>query len=192
MKTENSVIDPTNDSGLKTIPANEWNSIIDSFYVRFCTGEARDEASTFEAPKHNNLLIRLHEFSTVIEANRAMKAGDIGRLLLMWKKWSLMSQSLKGIHNYSSYLPRLVLLVTQFLPPSPAKLIRHSLLISPSGRKNHFVAKDYYLELQNYWLKFLFNQTGVGTRIERLKNLYSMNTHLVRPSGLLIFKLIKC
>ncbi|POW07303.1 hypothetical protein PSTT_08357 [Puccinia striiformis] len=76
----------------------EWNRIIEEFYNRFCTAEARakaDELSTPSepdelpeaSPRLNNTLLRLHEFSTVVEANRAMKAGDIGRLMIVWKMW---------------------------------------------------------------------------------------------------------
>ncbi|OAV85065.1 hypothetical protein PTTG_30822, partial [Puccinia triticina 1-1 BBBD Race 1] len=157
---------------------DRWNTIIEEFYTQHCTGDAQNKAAQLKSPKLHNILIRLQEFSTVIEANRAMKAGDIGRLLIIWKTWSVMSQSLKGLRNYSTYLPQLVLMMTQLLPPSPAKLLRHLLLFSPSGRDNHFVAKDFYLEIQNYLLKFLFNQTGTGTQIDRLKNLYSLNVHL--------------
>ncbi|OAV97425.1 hypothetical protein PTTG_26051 [Puccinia triticina 1-1 BBBD Race 1] len=139
------------------IPTSKWNSIIDEFYNQYCTGQARHQAAQRKSPKLHNLLIQLQEFSTVVEANQAMKSGDIGRHLNTRKTWSVMSQLLKGLRNYSSYLP-----------------------FSPSGRENHFVAKDFYLKLQNYWLKFFFNQTGTGTQVERLKRLYSMNIQLLR------------
>jgi hypothetical protein len=98
----------------------------------------------------------MQDFSTVVEANRAMKAGDVGRLINIWKMWSVMTQSLPGLTHYSAYLPRLVLFLTQILPPDLAKLIRHTLLVSPSGRPNHFVAKDFFLETYNYLLKFFY------------------------------------
>jgi hypothetical protein len=173
------IIEREPSAGVPKIPTSKWNTIVEEVYRKYCTGEAREAASKKKCPKLHNLLIRLEEFSTIVEANRAMKAGDIGRLLNVWKKWSVMSQGLKGLRNYSAYLPRMVLLLTEILPPSLAKHFRHSLLFSPSGRENHFVAKDFYLELQNYWLKFFFNQTGAGTQINRLKTLFSLNIHLV-------------
>ncbi|KAH9469724.1 hypothetical protein Pst134EA_007004 [Puccinia striiformis f. sp. tritici] len=191
MKTENHPVVEFNDARPKPVMETpEWNRIIEEFYNRFCTAEARakaDELSTPSepdelpeaSPRLNNTLLRLHEFSTVVEANRAMKAGDIGRLMIVWKMWSVMCQGLKGLHNYSSYLPHMVLLLTELLPPSLAKLFKHSLLFSPTGRENHFVAKDFYLELQNYWLKFVFNRSGRGTKIERLKDIFSLNIHML-------------
>jgi hypothetical protein len=57
--------------------------------------------------------------------------------------------------------------------------LRHNLLISPSGRKDHFVAKDFWLEVQNCWLKFLYNKSGSGTQIENLKDVFSPNIFMV-------------
>jgi hypothetical protein len=161
------------------IPTNEWNAIIDKCYTRFCSKEARSDASSRKSPKLHNLLVRLRDFSTVVEANRSMRAGDIGRLLNVWKQWSIMSQSLSGLTHYSAYLPRLVLLLTEIFPTSMSKFISHNLLVSPSGRANHFVAKDFFLETFNYWLKFFYNRGGIGTQVQRLKDLFSANIPLV-------------
>jgi hypothetical protein len=110
-----------------------------------------------------------------VEANGAMKAGDIGRLINVWKMWSVMSQGLTGLHNYSSYLPITILMLNKFLPEDMAKLLRHSLLFSPSGRDNHYLSKDGYLEIQNYWLKLVCNQSGQGNNIKQLKDSFSLN-----------------
>ncbi|KAH9458328.1 hypothetical protein Pst134EB_010636 [Puccinia striiformis f. sp. tritici] len=162
------------------LPTAEWNAIIVECYNRFCSPQARARAADLKSPKQHNLVVRLQEFSTVVEANNAMKAGDIGRLMNVWKMWSVMAQSLPGLTHYASYLPRLVLLLNEILPPSLSKLLKHNLLFSPSGRPGHFVAKDFYLENCNYWLKFFFNRGGVGTDIQRLKELYSTNIILLQ------------
>ncbi|KAH9468225.1 hypothetical protein Pst134EA_011854 [Puccinia striiformis f. sp. tritici] len=165
---------------LPVISTESWNHAVETCYNEYCSPLARRNAVQQKNTKLANLLIRMQDFSTVIEANRAMKAGDVGRLLRIWKMWSIMTQSLPGLTHYSAYLPRLVLLLTVVLPPSLAKLIRHNLLVSPSGRPNHFVAKDFLLETNNYWLKYFFNRAGVGTQIERLKELFSSNIPLLR------------
>ncbi|EFP91373.1 uncharacterized protein PGTG_17027 [Puccinia graminis f. sp. tritici CRL 75-36-700-3] len=119
---------------LPVLPTAAWNSIVDKCYDKFCSPGARLAASKRNCAKLSNLLIRLQDFSTVVEANRAMKAGD---------------------------------------------LMRHNLLVSPSGRPNHFVPKDFLLENHNYWLKFFYTRAGIGTQIERLKKLFSSNIPLV-------------
>ncbi|KAA1134466.1 hypothetical protein PGTUg99_001927 [Puccinia graminis f. sp. tritici] len=177
METDNDLVEEE----LKVLPSDEWNGIVETCYNRFCSPDARRKAKSF--PQLNNLLVRLQDFSTVIEANRAMKAGDIGRLINIWKMWAFMTQSLPGLTHYSAYLPRLILLLTKVLPSSLAKLIWHTLLVSPSGRPNHFVAKDFFLENFNYWLKYFYTRGGAGTQVERLKNLYSSNIPLVSPNS---------
>ncbi|KAA1133952.1 hypothetical protein PGTUg99_033327 [Puccinia graminis f. sp. tritici] len=97
-------------------------------------------------------------------AIRSMKAGDVGRLMIVWKKWCVMAQSIQKITNYLSYLPQMVLLLMVALPPSLSKYLRHNLLMSPLGRPDHFVAKDFWLEEQNYWLKFLHAKSGIGRK----------------------------
>ncbi|KNF05647.1 hypothetical protein PSTG_01050 [Puccinia striiformis f. sp. tritici PST-78] len=163
-----------------TLPTEKWNAVVNECYERFCSPEARRKAANLECPKLSNTLIQLHDFSSVVEAKRSMRAGDIGRLTNVWKKWCLMTQGLTGLTNYLSYLPRQVLMLTQFLPPALQKYLSHNLLISPSGRSNHFVAKDFWLEVKNYWLKFIFNNTGKGTVVDRLRELFSVNIDLLQ------------
>jgi hypothetical protein len=78
----------------------------------------------------------------------------------------------------------MVLLLTVITPPSMSTYLKHNLLFSPTGRRNHFVAKDHWLEVQNYWIKFLFNRSGNGTNIDRLRELLSPNIFLVCISKL--------
>ncbi|KAA1124263.1 hypothetical protein PGTUg99_020108 [Puccinia graminis f. sp. tritici] len=165
-----------------TIPTERWNEIVQECYDTYFSPQARSAASQpGTCAKLSNTLLQLHDFSTVVEAKRSMKAGDVGRLMLIWKKWSIMTQAMKGITNYSSYLPRMVLMLTVILPPDLRTYLKHNLLISPTGREDHFVAKDYWLEIQNYWIKFLFNNNGTGTQIDRLRDLFSVNIFLVSP-----------
>ncbi|PLW24045.1 hypothetical protein PCASD_14505 [Puccinia coronata f. sp. avenae] len=95
-----------------TIKTTDRNAIVKDCYQKFCTGTAQKEAKDQTCPKLYNTLMMLHDFSTVVEAKRSMKAGDVGRLMIVWSKWCLMTQALPGITNYSSYLPRMVLLLT--------------------------------------------------------------------------------
>ncbi|PLW32873.1 hypothetical protein PCANC_07072 [Puccinia coronata f. sp. avenae] len=163
-----------------TIKTTDWNAIVEDCYQKFCTGTARKEAKDQTCPKLYNTLMMLHNFSTVVEARRSMKAGDVGQLMIVWSKWCLMTQALPGITNYLSYLPRMVLLLTVILPPSMRKYLRHNLLISPTGRLHHFVAKDFWLEIQNYWLKYFYNRCGNGTQIERLRDMFSSNIMMLQ------------
>jgi hypothetical protein len=107
----------------------------------------------------------LHDFATVIEANQAMNAGDIGQLLNIWHMWSIMAQEIKGLDKYAIYMPHMLVLLTKVLPPGLQKVLQHSMLVSPSGWADHFVGKNFFLEVQNCWLKFFNNKSGIGSNI---------------------------
>ncbi|PLW57432.1 hypothetical protein PCANC_01769 [Puccinia coronata f. sp. avenae] len=92
-------------NALPVIETEEWNSIVEDCYTQFCTGQARKEAKARDCSRLHNTLVMLHNFSTVVEAKRSMRDGDVGRLMIIWSKWSLMTQALPGITNYSTYLP---------------------------------------------------------------------------------------
>ncbi|KAA1119008.1 hypothetical protein PGT21_012632 [Puccinia graminis f. sp. tritici] len=175
MGIENTEVSPQ----LQELPSDKIDLIINECYNRFFTASAVDQAGKNLSPKLLNQILRTIDFASVVEANRSMKSGDIGRVMYMWKRWSVMSQSMKKLKNYSIQLPRMILLLEKILPSALSKVILHSLLIAPSGRRKHFVAKDFYLEVQNYWLKYFFNHTGKGTDINRLKDVFSVNVALV-------------
>ncbi|OAV91520.1 hypothetical protein PTTG_04083 [Puccinia triticina 1-1 BBBD Race 1] len=83
------------------------------------------------------------------EANRAMKDGDYVRLMFMWQQWAVMSQGIGGMPHYSKHLPKLIILLKYILPQSLSHLVLNTLLMSPTGKLGHFVATDFYLEVQN-------------------------------------------
>ncbi|KAA1127474.1 hypothetical protein PGTUg99_037102 [Puccinia graminis f. sp. tritici] len=175
MGKENISLDPEPQS----LPSKDIVSIINSTYTRFFSAKSRVDASKRPSPKLSNLQLRLFDFASVCEANTAMKAGDIGRVMFMWKRWAVMAQGIKKLSNYAVHLPRMIVLMNEILPPGLSKVVRHSLLVAPSARQKHFVAKDLYLEMQNYSLKYFFNHSGRGTEIKRLKDVYSVNIPLV-------------
>ena len=166
-------------SDLISLTTEEISKLVQDTYDQFCSGDARRTTLARTSPAHLNLLLRIRDFATIVEANRAMKAGDHGCLLFMWQQWAVMSQAIPKLPHYSKHLPKLVLLLNKVLPLSLAQVVQSTMLISPTGRANHFVATDFYLEIQNYWLKYFFNHSGIGTEINRLKDVFSINIPIV-------------
>ncbi|POW17299.1 hypothetical protein PSTT_00659 [Puccinia striiformis] len=97
----------------------------------------------------------------------------------MWRMWSVMAQGIKGLNKYAIHLPRMLILLTDVLPPGLQKVLQHSMLITPSGRAGHFVGKDFFLEVQNCWLKYVYNNSGIGTNIRRLMDVFSLNISML-------------
>lgn len=104
-------------------------------------------------------MLRLRDFATVVEAHEATRAGDIGRLMLMWKQWAIMAQGMKGLSHYSRHIPRIVLLLEEDLPKDLARAIKHSLLIPSNKRPDHWLPIDEYLEISIFYLKRVYNNT---------------------------------
>ncbi|KAH9444380.1 hypothetical protein Pst134EA_032017 [Puccinia striiformis f. sp. tritici] len=174
------------DKELPVWESKQAQEIIDKCYDRLflprACREAEQQATKKDSPnpKLANLLLRLHNFATVIEANRAMKAGDIGCLLNIWRMWCIMCQGIKGLDKYAIHLPRMLILITEVLPPGLQKVLQHSMLVTPSRRADHFVGKDFFLEVQNCWLKYFYNKSGIGTNIHRLMDAFSLNITMLR------------
>ncbi|PLW13822.1 hypothetical protein PCANC_19397 [Puccinia coronata f. sp. avenae] len=58
---------------------------VDNTYEQFFSPEAKEKAMSHSNPKLSNLMLRLSDFTTNVEGNAAMKSGDIGRVMNMWK-----------------------------------------------------------------------------------------------------------
>lgn len=175
MGTENETVPEE----LPTMTSASIQDVVEKTFDRFLSGEALEVAIDKKQTKLINLLLRIRDFGTVIEVNWATKAGDTGRLIFMWKRWAVMGQGLKKLVHYSRHLPQLILLLEVILPKSLAKVIKNLMLLCPSGREGHFVATDFYLEVQNFWLKYFYNHSGIGTNIKRLRDVFSINIPVV-------------
>ena len=81
----------------------------------------------------------------------------------VWKMWSVMAQGLKKLNQYSIQLQQVIFLLNEVLPQRMSHVILHPILIAPSSKQKTNVAKDQYLEIQDYWLKYFFNHSGQGT-----------------------------
>ncbi|KAA1078862.1 hypothetical protein PGTUg99_010718 [Puccinia graminis f. sp. tritici] len=129
------------------------SEVVNETYIRFFSAEAKLDATLQTSPKLYNTILRLADFATIAKGDAAMKAGDIGRVMNVWKRWAVIAQGIKKLTQYSIQLPRMILLLNEILPSGLAHIIKHSMFVAPHGRQKHFVAKDQFLESQNYWLK---------------------------------------
>ncbi|KAH9807657.1 hypothetical protein DFH28DRAFT_1138510 [Melampsora americana] len=164
--------------GFDHLDTKNAQEVVDECHTQFFTVASLKLAEENGDQVGYNLRLRLRDLGSIVEMDHAMKRGDIGRVMIILKTWSFMSHGVKGMSHYARHIPRLVLLLEHYLPKPVAHVIKHSLLIPASGRDGHFIAKDFYLELQNYWLKYFYNHSGPGTNIKRLTERFSLNIPL--------------
>lgn len=152
-------------SGLSTGKEFDWGNktvlqaVVDKCFTDFFTRESLCAAEKSGNTMAYNFRLRLRDLASVIEADQAQRDGDIGRLLLMWKRWSVMAQGKSGLSHYSKHLPRLIVLLDNTLPDALSHVIKHSMLLPTGDREGHFVPKDFFLEQMNYLLKYFYNNS---------------------------------
>ncbi|PLW11581.1 hypothetical protein PCANC_21460 [Puccinia coronata f. sp. avenae] len=122
--------------------SQEILDLVNEIYSKFCSGASRQTKISQKSISHNNMLLRIRDFATIIEAKNAMKAGDPGRLMYMWKRWAVMGQGMPKLPHYSKHLPRLILMLEEGLPPSMDKVVMSTMLISPTGKADQL--KDVF------------------------------------------------
>lgn len=133
--------------------------LIDLVWDQYFKGSALEVAEKSKDPTRYNLMLRLRDFATVVEAHEATRAGDIGRLMLVWKHWAVMAQGIQGLSHYARHIPRIVLLLEEDLPKDLAHAIKHSLLIPSNGRPDHWLPIDEFLEVSIFYLKQVYGNT---------------------------------
>lgn len=148
-------------------------SIIEETHAKYFTKTSRKEAKDAGDTRGYDLRLRLQDLASYVEADQATKAGDIGRLILMWKRWAVISHGAPGLSHYAQHIPRLILLLEHYLPPGLAHVIKHSLMISARGAAHRFEAKDLHLEHQIWWLKFFFNNAVCNFDIINISPIHS-------------------
>ncbi|PLW54731.1 hypothetical protein PCANC_03667 [Puccinia coronata f. sp. avenae] len=70
---------------LPKISSEKIKEHVDNTYEQFFSPEAKEKAMSHSNPKLSNLMLRLSDFTTIVKGNAAMKSGDIGRVMNMWK-----------------------------------------------------------------------------------------------------------
>jgi hypothetical protein len=84
------------------LTSEAFDLLVNETYDRFFSGEALQTKLAKTSPAQRNWLLQMRNFSTMVEALRAMKEGDHGHLMYMWKHWSVMAQAMGKLSHYSN------------------------------------------------------------------------------------------
>lgn len=139
--------------------SKDAQQVVDACYRKYFSRQSISAAESSGNTTAYNFRLRLRDLASVLEADQAQRAGDIGRLMLMWRRWSVIAQGRPGLTHYAKHLPRLVVLLNEILPSHISHMIKHSLLLPTGDRDGHWVPKDFYLEQMNYLLKYFYNHS---------------------------------
>lgn len=119
---------------------------------------------------------------TSLVGDHATSRGDVGALIRVWERWAISSQGTSHLRNYRHYIPHLLLTIKHNVPPLLRAAIIKGLLLYPSGRPNHFLPKDLFLEVLNYELTF-FLVVKVSFYFKHVISLYLFQVAVCSASG---------
>lgn len=70
-------------------------SLVEECYTRYCLSESRNSKLNEHDGNFHNMKWRIQDFASLVEADMAMREGDVGRMMLMWKRWAILAQGME-------------------------------------------------------------------------------------------------
>ncbi|KAK7019707.1 hypothetical protein VNI00_017984 [Paramarasmius palmivorus] len=97
----------------------------------------------------------------------SIKAGNIGRVMLVLRVWMIMMRAPKTMPRYADAIFE-TLGRLQECPEDVQKLFLHNWLVNLTGKPNRFKEVDLLQEHQNFWLKAIYAAKGSNASWEWL------------------------
>ncbi|KAK6966939.1 hypothetical protein R3P38DRAFT_2383826, partial [Favolaschia claudopus] len=94
-----------------------------------------------------------------IEYTRAVKKGDIGRVLNVLAIWMVMMRAPKTMPRYADAIFETLVRIKKF-PPKLRQLYFMNWLVNLTGKLLGFKPVDLLQEHQNFWAKIIYNAKG--------------------------------
>ncbi|KAJ3912762.1 hypothetical protein F5877DRAFT_53531 [Lentinula edodes] len=98
---------------------------------------------------------------------KSIKAGDIGRVVLVLRIWMLMMRTPKTMPRYANAIFETLGRLQQY-PERLRKMFLHNWLVNLTGRANGFKEVDLLQEHTNFWIKMVYGAKGVNRNWEWL------------------------
>ncbi|KAJ3964054.1 hypothetical protein EV361DRAFT_812694 [Lentinula raphanica] len=98
---------------------------------------------------------------------KSIKAGDIGRVVIVLRIWMLMMRTSKTMPRYANAIFETLGRLQQY-PEKVRKLFLHNWLVNLTGRANGFKEVDLLQEHSNFWVKIVYGAKGANRNWEWL------------------------
>ncbi|KAF8170903.1 hypothetical protein K438DRAFT_2059793 [Mycena galopus ATCC 62051] len=144
---------------------DEFEVIASKVYNSLYTTAAYDEAcSRKEAQRdaafENSVLYNRDSLLYILLVS-SIKAGDIGRVVLVFRIWAVMMRSPKTMPKYADAFFETLNRI-QTYDPVLQKFFLYNWLVDITGLANRFKEVDLLQEHQNFWAKIVYNAKGVN------------------------------
>ncbi|KAJ3826952.1 hypothetical protein F5880DRAFT_1609774 [Lentinula raphanica] len=144
-----------------TASEDEFNDCADTVYNQLFTTAAYDEAQAkaYRDTIYENNLLQNRDTLLYIEIVDAIKTGDIGRVVNVFRMWMVMMRTPKTMPKYADAIFETLGRISAY-PEILREFFLHNWLVNTTGRTNRWKEVDLLQEHQNFWAKIIYNAKG--------------------------------
>ncbi|KAF8145481.1 hypothetical protein K438DRAFT_2097724 [Mycena galopus ATCC 62051] len=144
---------------------DEFEAIASKVYNSLYTTAAYDEAcarkeAQRDAVFENSVLYNRDSLLYILLVS-SIKAGDIGRVILVFRIWAVMMRSPKTMPKYADAFFETLNHIKTY-DPVLQYFFLHNWLVNITGLANRFKEVDLLQEHQNFWAKIVYKAKGVN------------------------------
>ena len=111
----------------------------------------RDHSTVCDQQRENSLL--MHQYMLLYEElMHTMNVGDVGRLKTLFPPWIAILKAC-GKHKYASAMTQFLLDIHFMYPEGLHRVVRHNILVNPTGQARKFRGIDWVIKLNNLFTK---------------------------------------
>ncbi|KIY70312.1 hypothetical protein CYLTODRAFT_348004 [Cylindrobasidium torrendii FP15055 ss-10] len=148
---------------------DDFNTVTRAAYDNLFTTMAYEEATdhikrdtTFE-----NSILQNRDMLWYVVLVNSVRAGDIGRVILVYRVWMVMMRTPKTMPKYADAFFKTFARLDLF-PATLRTFFLHNWLVNITGLPNRFKEIDLLQEHLNFWAKIIYNAKGVNRTWEWL------------------------
>ncbi|KAJ3729395.1 hypothetical protein C8R42DRAFT_742175 [Lentinula raphanica] len=149
------------DQWARSASSDDFIHVSDLVYENLFTTRSFDAAKSSENQDttYLNNLLQNRDTLLYIEIVDAIKSGDIGRVVNVFRVWMVMMRAKKTMPKYAdAFFETLGRLNTY--PETLKKFYLHNWLVNVTGKEKRWKEVDLLQEHQNFWAKIIYNAKG--------------------------------
>ncbi|KAK7016011.1 hypothetical protein R3P38DRAFT_3321516 [Favolaschia claudopus] len=153
---------------------SDFEQVADKVYASLYTTAAYDQACSDEEahrdPAFENSVLYNRDSLLYLLLVSSIKAGDIGRVVLVFRIWAVIMRTPKTMPKYADAFFETLGRLNSYNPVL-RKFLLHNWLVNLRGIIDGFKEVDLLQEHQNFWAKIIYNAKGVNRSWEWLSRI---------------------
>ncbi|KAJ3963506.1 hypothetical protein EV361DRAFT_987564, partial [Lentinula raphanica] len=140
---------------------DDFNSCAKTVYDQLFTTAAYDNASekAYRDTTYENNILQNRDTLLYIEIVDAIKTGDIGCVVNVFRVWMVMMRSKKTMPKYADAIFETLGRISAY-PEILREFFLQNWLVNITGKSNRWKEVDLLQEHQNFWAKIIYNAKG--------------------------------